>query len=81
MIESYYLARPAVPHASATPRYTCAPAVSRYPVFLYFFNDFCHTSHLSIYHTDILEIFSVGRTMGVGDQFEFSFSVPQGTLP
>ena len=46
-----------------------------------FFNDFCQINDHSIYHTDILEIFSVGRTMAVGDQFEISFSVPQGTLP
>jgi len=36
---------------------------------------------LKVYQTDLCQIFRVGRTMGVDDQSEISFSSLQGTLP
>ena len=54
-------------------------------VFFYFFIfiDFCQTSYLKIYRTDLRQM--VGRTMAVlyiDDQSEiYSFLIPQETLP
>ena len=35
-------------------------------IHLFIFNDFCQSNYLSIYRTDIRQIFKVGRTMGYG---------------
>ena len=49
--------------------------------FLFVFkNDVCQTNYLQIYMADLLQIFRVGRTVTVDDQYEISCSIPQGTL-
>jgi len=45
------------------------------------FNDFCQTTYLKIYCTDLCQILRVDRPVAVDDQSEISFSIPQGTLP
>jgi len=42
-------------------------------VYLFMFN------YLKIHRTDLRQILTVGRTTVVDDQFEISFSLPQGT--
>ena len=44
-------------------------------------NDFCQTCHLIIYQTDGHLMFRVGRSVAIDDQFESSFSMPEGTSP
>jgi len=46
-----------------------------------FFDDFRQTSYVKIYWINCRQIFRVGRTVGVDDQAEISFLIPQGTLP
>ena len=54
---------------------------SAFVCYFFILNDSCQTSYLTIYLTDLSQIFTVGRTMAVDDQPVISFSVPQGMLP
>ena len=41
------------------------------------FTDFCQTTYLDIYETDLHEICTVGRTLGVDERSEVFFDPPR----
>ena len=49
-------------------------------VFKIYFNDFCQTSYLNIYQTDLHEIFRIGRTLAVDERSEVIFFDPSSDV-
>jgi len=50
-------------------------------LFIYFLTILVRPIFSKIYRSDLRQIFSVGRTVGMDNQSEISSSIPQGTLP
>ena len=50
-------------------------------LFIYFLTILVRPIFSEIYRSDLRQIFSVGRTVGIDNQSEISSSIPQGTLP
>ena len=56
-------------------------AICSVSVFIYFLSIPVRPVISKIYHTDLCQIYVVGRIMAVDDQPEISFLIPLGTLP
>ena len=61
--------------SSISPPALAQPNVSLCNAALSFFNDFCQTSYLNIYRTDLQQICRIGRTIAVDERYQVCFSI------